>query len=414
MFQKQISPSSYRWTQEKIKYLKALVVNDGGESGDNHQGNSSSINLSGRDWNAIARELNEKFGTAFSGQSCQDAMTRFQWIENLSSDMWALIFSFLNLNDLFGSVERVCKSWRFVLLSEDCDFTVYGVLVNEIAKFCGFSNATQICMIIQNEKSKTNRELVKEFYLQPLKKQIYTSEAFTTYLDKGGVIDIWMLRPCELLNILLKHQISPTDQGSYAMEMIHKYALMSSISGWHENEFISIAAEDTKRIITFNSYPQNPSPKISNLSHGILLREMMQHLKTWRARFGKKFLTFFQPINDCSSVEYDLMQEPTLVDTKSDTDTKEKDIFDLAGDPPYAMKDASHEISQLRSELFGEEYSCTVYEWKATMATNSDDEAEETWSTYWLSGMEWWGTYAFTIYNHEKRVFFVATASTSD
>ncbi|KAF0980872.1 hypothetical protein FDP41_012660 [Naegleria fowleri] len=409
MHQKQISPSSYRWTQEKIKYPKTLVNDGGDKSGDNHcQDNTSSIYLSGHDWNAIARKLNEKFGTAFSGQSCQDAMTRFQWIESLSSDMWALIFSFLNLNDLFGSVERVCKSWRFVLLSEDCDFTVYGMLVNEIAKFCDFPNDRQICMVIQNEKSKTNRELVKEFYLQPLKNQIYTSEAFTTYLHKGGVIDIWMLCPCELLNILLKHQITATDQGSHTMKMIHKYALMSSISsGWHEKEFIYVAAD--KRIITFNTYhPRNS--KISIVSHGVLLLEMIHHLQTWRERYGtKKLLTFFLPTHVNSCVEYDLMQEPILVDTMSDTDTKE-DIFDLASVPPYGMKDASHEISLLRSELFGEDYSCTVFE---SNARNSDN-MNETWSTYWRAGMEWWGTYAFTIYNHEKNVFFVTTASTTD
>ncbi|KAG2378729.1 hypothetical protein C9374_007877 [Naegleria lovaniensis] len=381
MYKQQISPSSYRWTQEKLKALKNLLIT----SVEQNHCTTTTISQQQPNWDMIAQKLNEKFGTAFSAQNCQDATTRFMYVEYLSGDMWALIFSFLNVNDVFRSVERVCKNWRHVLLSPDGDCSVYLVLANEIATMCGFSNAKSTITAMPHEKSY--RELVKEFYITPLEGQLYESEAYTSYSNKGGVIDIWSWKPCELLKILLEHFKSVHEPLNENMKMIHKYTLMSSISRWIEEKYLLVGADDKHRIIAFRSNLQSPSPKISNVSHGILLREMMQNLG-----------------------EIDLERKsslPSLPVVYLSTLSTE-DIFDRAGCPPYRMKDASNEISQLRTELFGD--SCFVYEWKTTTADDNDN----TWSTYWLSGMEWWGTYAFTVYNPEKNLFFVTTASTSD
>ncbi|EFC35657.1 predicted protein [Naegleria gruberi] len=96
-------------------------------------------------------------------------------------------------------------------------------------------------------------------------------------------------------------------------------------------------------------------------------------------------------------------------------DYKMCDIFTFCSRPPssnYVRK--GHEknfelaVKKLRSNLFNNFENIYTLDWSGTISRN------RCWSIFWQKGLEWWGCFAFTLYNIEKGVFIVTLASESD
>ncbi|KAG2377466.1 hypothetical protein C9374_009377 [Naegleria lovaniensis] len=313
--------------------------------------------------------------------------------------------------------------------------------------------------VASNKKLSSFRSILKEFYEFPLWGRRYQSEATQSYFKKGGVIDISTWEPCTLILWTMNFLIDENslDSHLFFLKILHRFALIGSISEWWVEEevmsnsvdpttenlskpcpMIALALNSNPRVIAatyhYNSQHSDPEPNsivVRYQHYGHLLLDMLNNFEKWRQQkkntiesvFDEQpqntafYVTLFTP-DGMDWIEYDLMKEPSEY---SFHDNSTPNIFDMCRDPPYGMRNADQEVTQLRQELFGRGISsnettsatlpCQTLKWSAYDSI----EGKGTWSVYWLSGMEWWGTYCFTTFNPQKNFeIIVTTASATD
>ncbi|KAL9649251.1 hypothetical protein ABK040_004272 [Willaertia magna] len=339
-------------------------------------------------------------------------------------DVMLHVFSFLNLQSLYN-ISVTNHFFNKMLSTQQADRSVYGPILFRV--FSHFLQQNKIVKqdefykIIQRE-NVSFLNILKEFFTTPFKKQNYNSHAFYKYSNNGGVVDILLWKPCLLLNLIYQQYFN--DIKDNLKITIFKYLLILSVN--NEDNFYDIYP-------SFNlSFSLQPRPKQLlytkteieypilekeyHLNPGQLLLHMSNDFNQLLINYCNKTNEFYdeenkdnnylRPIiwNDYFELDYQLIGNQY-------TEAMGIDIFDQAIDPPYGLKQSDDEVNEMRNELYSSSAlrgDCYSIDWKNCV------DGMTCWSEYWLSGLDWWGTYGITTYNKKTKLFVVATASTTD
>ncbi|EFC43949.1 predicted protein [Naegleria gruberi] len=271
---------------------------------------------------------------------------------------------------------------------------------------------------------KNCRKLLQDFLREPFINVQYdeNDSDFKRYLGLGGVVRVSMFKPCELLQILMRNLHIKE------CEKIHKVPFHNEI----ENEIAELKVSPGKLLLWMCNRPVHPNDELEGSSdeeeiyidgeyessssddEEYAYVETIENIKynppceiSFKLKDAK-----WNPYGE-KSLKYHLISNKPHEERVEDY--KMCDIFTFCSRPPssnYVRK--GHEknfelaVKKLRSNLFNNFENIYTLDWSGTISRN------RCWSIFWQKGLEWWGCFAFTLYNIEKGVFIVTLASESD
>ncbi|KAL9644868.1 hypothetical protein ABK040_005348 [Willaertia magna] len=315
-------------------------------------------------------------------------------------DILLHIFSFLNLQTIYN-LTSTSHLFNRLLSSSQADRFVYGTNVYNLFKIHlkQIINEEEFLQILQKQKSFTTYcDILKEFFLLPLKPNIYQADALERYIQKGGVADITIWKPCKLLEILYQSLFDNLSD-SFIIS-VFKYLLILSVNEDNGSSSFNLSFELQPRpwkMFVFKFLHPPLAKKFKTLNSGQLLLHMCDNFKEFME--GKENNERVVVWNDQFELDYNLISDKYYEATS--------DIFIQSLDPPYGIdRNVDEEIEEIRKDLYSGE--CYSVDWRNCVSQ------ETCWSYYWLAGLEWWGTYGFTTFNKLTKLFIVATASVTD
>jgi len=257
------------------------------------------------------------------------------------------------------------------------------------------------------------RTLLKELFHMPFAACSYISDSFERYSQKGGVADIHTWKPCVVIRVLIKHfgeHLSQTFR-----KLIHQYLAAFSVNYWECDTInkISTMNKAFRYNCSFSSKERRcdwrtteASPEVSpfKLSMGAVFIGLLDDFEKLKKKYGVEKSWRFVMWDDLfeQALDFKLM-------SGQDHYAEDGDIFSQSSSPPYSMEDATVEIKQMRLELYGgESLPVESYDWGSSITDAT------AWSSYWHSGLEWWGCYCISSLNREEMTYIIGSASTSD